>query len=137
MEHLLQVPKCRQPLFSHKNGEDQGIHFLLPIAQVSLRGHSPIIWVGFPMVNSSRFQRVFTTLSTFNCLRRVKCNTSCTPPFPPSYPFVRPADEAQEGQKSLCYLINPGVLSILRGFPKSNCSLSYKYKASDMTWNQI
>lgn len=39
--------------------------------------------------------------------------------------------------RDINYLINPGVLSILREHPKYNCNLSYKYMASDMTWNQI
>lgn len=49
MEHLLQVPKCRQPPFSDKDGEDEGTAFLLPKAQVPIGGDWPVTWAGLQL----------------------------------------------------------------------------------------
>lgn len=90
-EHLLPVPKIRQLPFANKNGEDQGNTLPSPNGSdptkrilASLLGGHQAPHLDFSLLRfPGDFKWDFTTLSTFICLQLVKCNTSCTLPFPP------------------------------------------------------
>lgn len=119
------------------------IPFLLPRAQIPQRGYWPVFWVGTrphiwisPYCDSQATSMRFHHPFHIHLSSASKVQYIMYPTLSSSTPLPGLNTRPNMG-RDINYLINPGVLSILREHPKCNCNLSYKYMASDMTWNQI